>query len=77
MSKPRLRMVRLRTCIDGTRFWYAKGDWAWSPCTLVTQCRDGTCIVHGGHEFSVRRRRWKTQGWRSVWVEKDAAIADR
>ena len=77
MSKLRLRMVRLNDCMHGTRFWYAKGNWAWAPCTLITKRKDGQCVVHAGHEFNIRAGRWKTQGWRSVWVEKDAAIADR
>lgn len=73
MAKMRLQLRRLDSCMDGTRFWYAKGGWLCSPCTLVTSRKDGMCIVHGGHEFSFTARRWKSQGWRSVWVEKGAA----
>lgn len=67
--KIRLRLMKIRDLTNGTRFWYAKGVWKWSPCTLVTLKRNGDGIVHNGHEFNMTAARFHTPGWRSVWVE--------
>lgn len=68
MAKPRVRLMYLRDCPNGTRFWKEGFNGQLREHTLVTSNRSGLCLVHDGHEFDCDAwKRWWI-GWTRVWA---------
>lgn len=66
MPKMRLRLMKLKDCPNGTRFFTIQ---KWLPRTLVTVNRKrDDAIYHFGHEFNMTALKRRAPSYWRVWV---------
>lgn len=66
MPKPRIRLMNLSDCTNGTRYYT---NIKHRPQTLVTiNKKTNEAIYHNGHAFNMQAKKYRGYANRKVWV---------
>lgn len=66
MAKPRVRVMKMGECTNGTRAWQIK---CLRPITIVTvNKKKAEAIYHVGHAFDMDAKKLRIGSWTRVWA---------